>query len=146
MIRADIWRRIGLRKRGCRILSGIRRRSRTRAARTATRTACRWGRLPDRTWMRRRPAIMSPFSVMKGDGTDGGVAVEAVGRGSAVGRKLTLQEAARVLRLSVRQVRRTGRSPVSDELGWRGSLAGPHHARSPCRADAPARAAVARIG
>jgi len=30
--------------------------------------------------------------------------------------KLTLQEAARVLRLSVRQVRRTGRSPVSDEL------------------------------
>src|SRR5437870_2215312 len=72
----------------------------------------------------KRPAIMSPFSVMKGDGTDGGVAVEAVGRGSAVGRKLTLQEAARVLRLSVRQVRRTGRSPVSDELGWRGSLAG----------------------
>ena len=30
--------------------------------------------------------------------------------------KLTLAEAARVLRLSVRQVRRTGRSPVSDEL------------------------------
>src|SRR2546422_6266309 len=36
----------------CHILSGIRRRPRTRAARTATRTACRWGRLPDRTWRR----------------------------------------------------------------------------------------------
>src|SRR5439155_17722145 len=34
----------------------------------------------------KRPAILSPFSAMKEDGTDGGVAVEAVGGGSAVGR------------------------------------------------------------
>src|SRR5213592_322552 len=34
----------------------------------------------------KRPAILSAFSAMKGDGTDGGVAVEAVGRGGAVGR------------------------------------------------------------
>src|SRR5207247_6671156 len=34
----------------------------------------------------KRPAILSPFSARKEDGTDGGVAVEAVGGGSAVGR------------------------------------------------------------
>src|SRR2546428_10776120 len=50
---------------------------------------------PSWQWCRRaailsslkRPPIMSPFSAMKGDGTDGGVAVEAVGGRSAGGRR-----------------------------------------------------------
>jgi len=43
--------------------------------------------------------------------------------------KLTLQEAARVLRLSVRQVRRTGRSPAPSLTNWLARLTG----RTPSR-------------